>query len=76
MFTANICRSPTAELLARTRFGEERMMFRSAGFLRSESEVPADLVSVLAERQINAANHRSYTLDDPSIAAADLLLTM
>ena len=74
--TANICRSPSAELLARTRFGEDRLVFRSAGFLDAGQSCPPDLVSVLADHGIDASAHRSYRLDESSIAAADLLLTM
>jgi protein-tyrosine phosphatase len=74
--TANICRSPTAEYLARNRFGEDYWRFRSAGFLPS-GRIPSDtLVQALAELDIDAREHRSYQLDRASIAAADLLLTM
>ncbi|MGI9615234.1 MAG: low molecular weight protein arginine phosphatase, partial [Acidimicrobiales bacterium] len=31
--TANICRSPAAEALARHRYGEQDALFRSAGLL-------------------------------------------
>ena len=74
--TANICRSATAELLARRRFGEEVSVFRSAGFLEPGHAVPSDLVKVLAERGVDASAHRSYRLDSASVAAADVLLTM
>lgn len=74
--TANICRSPSAELLARDRFGEREMVFRSAGFLASGQTCPPELIGVLAERGIDAAGHRSYRLDEASIGAADMLLTM
>jgi protein-tyrosine-phosphatase len=74
--TANICRSATAELLARQRFGEEANIFRSAGFLEPGHAVPGDLVKVLADRGIDASAHRSYQLDEASVAAADVLLTM
>ena len=74
--TANICRSPTAELLARHRFGEDRVLFRSAGFLEPDRSCPIELVEVLRERGIDATGHRSYRLDADSVAAADLLLTM
>jgi len=74
--TANICRSPTAEYLARNRFGEAYWRFRSAGFLPS-GRVPSDtLVQALAELDVDVRRHRSYQLDRASIAAADLLLTM
>ncbi|MEM9561228.1 MAG: hypothetical protein AAGA93_01335 [Actinomycetota bacterium] len=74
--TANICRSPTAELLARSRFGEEASVYRSAGFLDADQSVPADLVRVLGERGIDATAHRSYRLDEASIDAAHVLLVM
>lgn len=52
------------------------MMFRSAGFLSADNTCPKELVSVLAERGIEARKHRSYRLDETSVNAADLLLTM
>ncbi len=74
--TANICRSPTAELLARGRFGEAGSLFRSAGLLRSGREVPSDLAKVLDRRGIDAAAHRSHQVDADTLHAADLVLTM
>ncbi len=74
--TANICRSPTAELLARARFGEADALFRSAGLLRSGREVPSDLVKVLGGRGIDAGAHRSHHVDADTLHAADLVLTM
>jgi protein-tyrosine-phosphatase len=74
--TANICRSPTAELLARVRFGEDAMAFRSAGFLGSGRSCPKELVGVLGQNGIDASAHRSYELDADTVAAADILLTM
>jgi protein-tyrosine-phosphatase len=74
--TANICRSPTAEVLARAHYGEQSARFRSAGFLRSGEQSPDLLVRVLAEKGIDVTGHRSYELNRPSLAAADLVLTM
>ncbi len=51
-------------------------MFRSAGFLAPDTSCPSDLVTVLHERGVDAAAHRSYRLDEASLVAADLLLTM
>lgn len=74
--TANICRSPTAEYLARDRFGEDYWRFRSAGFLPS-GRAPSDtLIRALTEVDLDVRRHRSYQLDRPSIVAADLVLTM
>lgn len=74
--TANICRSPTAELLARDRFGERSALFRSAGFLEADRAMPDELIRVLSGRGIEGRHHRSYQIDEASLAAADLVLTM
>ncbi len=74
--TANICRSPTAELLARYRFGEDDALFRSAGFMRSDKEMPDDLQEVLRENRIDGSPHRSNRIDADTMNAADLILTM
>ncbi|MFV0258765.1 MAG: hypothetical protein ACK5PP_09995 [Acidimicrobiales bacterium] len=76
MCTANICRSPTAEYLARNRFGERSAVFRSVGFLRSDDACPSTLVDVMARRGVDLRSHRSYRVDRASIDAAELLLTM
>lgn len=74
--TANICRSPAAEALARQRFGEREALFRSAGFLDSGRECPPPLLQVLEEWGVDATDHRSYRLDPASLHVADLVLTM
>lgn len=74
--TANICRSPTAEYLARSRFGEQFALFRSAGLMQSGREMPADLLKVLAKRDLDASAHRSHHIEEETLAAADLVLTM
>lgn len=74
--TANVCRSPTAEYLARDRFGEEYWRFRSAGFMEHGRAASDTLVQALDEVGIDVRRHRSYRLDPASIAAADLILTM
>ncbi len=74
--TANICRSPTAELLARSRFGEGSHLFRSAGLMEGGREVPSDLQSVLGQRDVASAAHRSNQIDSETLAAAELILTM
>ncbi len=74
--TANICRSPTAEHLARARFGEDYWCFRSAGFMPSGRAPSETLIRALTEVDVDVRRHRSYQLDRASIAAADILLTM
>ena len=74
--TANICRSPAAETIARHRFGEVGTLFRSAGFLDSGNPCPEPMIECLRERGVDATRHRSYQLDEPSLRAADLVLTM
>ncbi|MEM8924715.1 MAG: hypothetical protein AAGD35_14525 [Actinomycetota bacterium] len=74
--TANICRSPTAELLARSRYGESGVLVRSAGFLRSGEGSPDLLLQALNEAGVDGSAHRSFTLNAASLDAADLVLTM
>jgi protein-tyrosine-phosphatase len=74
--TANICRSPAAEHLARARFGEDRAVFRSAGYLTAGEPCPPPLLRALSELGVDASAHRSYLVDQASLAAADLVLTM
>ncbi len=76
MCTANRCRSPAAEHLAARRVGEERALFRSAGFLEGGQTCPARLVEALAERGVDVAGHRSHRLDGDTLEAAELVLTM
>lgn len=76
MCTANICRSPAAEHLARYRFGEAEAVFRSAGFLTEDEACPEHLLRALGELGVDASEHRSYRLDPASLEAADLVLTM
>lgn len=74
--TANICRSPAAEALARHRYGEQDALFRSAGLLEGGRRCPDYLVQTLYDRGIDISKHRSYQLDHASLQAADLVLTM
>lgn len=52
------------------------MMFRSAGFLQSGVSCPSELIGVLRDARIDATAHQSYQLDQASLDAAELLLTM
>ena len=74
--TGNICRSPSAELLARQRYGDHEVKFRSAGFIPDGQRCPQKLVDVLAQRGIDGGQHRSYQIDQASLEAADIILTM
>ncbi len=74
--TANICRSPAAELIARAQFGEERAMFRSAGFLQPDQNISSDIGELMKARGIDPSAHRSYKIDEASINAAELILVM
>ena len=74
--TANVCRSPTAEYLARDQLGSSDWIFRSAGFLESGRASSSELIRVLDERGIDLRRHRSYKVDLASLQAADLVITM
>ena len=66
--TANICRSPAAEYLARHRFGEEAALFRSAGFMFDGRESPKELASALDAKHVDVRPHRSAILDADTLA--------
>lgn len=75
--TANICRSPAAEHLARHRVRPGApFAFASAGFLREGVPCPDRLIELLARRGVDASAHRSHVIDLATIEAADLILTM
>ena len=74
--TANICRSPTAEYLARDRFGNESFHTRSAGFLQSDHSVPKEVKTLMTQRNVDISGHRSYRVDLDTVRASDLILTM
>lgn len=74
--TANLCRSPTAEHLARQRATPDQYVFRSAGFLREGLPCPDRLIRLLDRRGIDLSGHRSHVLDRASIDEAHLIVTM
>lgn len=74
--TANICRSPAAEHLARRHAGATGPSFSSAGLLRGGVPCPPNLVRVLADRGVDVSQHRSRSLAPDIIAEADLIATM
>ncbi|MCP3988531.1 MAG: hypothetical protein GY724_05640 [Actinomycetia bacterium] len=74
--TANICRSPSAEVLARHHFGEDAALFRSAGFLRPDEQPPKLLANALSELGVDVTAHRSFQLNEISLQVSDLVLTM
>lgn len=74
--TANICRSPTAEHLARLHAGPAPLVAQSAGFLRSGVPCPPHLVRVLGDRGVDLSGHRSRSLTPEIIAQSDLIATM
>ncbi len=51
-------------------------MFRSAGFLRPGRACADEIVTVLRGAGIDGSAHHSYQIDEASIRAADLILTM
>lgn len=75
--TANICRSPAAEYIARQKFGEGEILFRSAGFLFEGHPINDKMAETLAEIGVDhATDHVSHIVDDETLEAADLILTM
>lgn len=75
--TANICRSPAAEYLARSRIGEDDFVFRSAGFLFDGRPITEKMEETIRTLGVDGAEqHQSHIVDDDTLEAADLVLTM
>jgi protein-tyrosine phosphatase len=75
---ANICRSPTAEVLFRahlTRRGARPMEFRSAGLYAHEGEdIDPAMQRLLAEQGLDSSGHRARRFDRHMARDADLIL--
>jgi len=76
--TANICRSPMAEALLRTRIAERELpaVVVSAGLLEGGRERPAQVNAVLAKRGISLPDQLSRQLLRGDLQHADLVLVM
>ncbi len=74
--TANICRSPAAEAIARQYFGESSFGYRSAGFLEVGRPIEPDMAKALGKIDVAVGPHRSSVVDDRLLAESDLVLTM
>jgi protein-tyrosine phosphatase len=76
--TANICRSPMAEVMFRRR--TEDMGYAcsvsSAGLLRANQSAAELAIRAMADRGIDLADHRSTTLTDEGLRSATLVVTM
>ncbi len=76
--TGNICRSPMAEYLLRTRLGPDtEWQVASAGVSAVDGLPPSrPAVLVMKEFGVNIAGHRSRLLTDSVVRPADLLVAM
>lgn len=74
--TANQCRSPLAEELARRRFADAPFVFGSAGMRAGGRPMPPTGVAVSAQLGLDMSSHRSRRLDTARLGEWDLVLTM
>lgn len=75
--TANICRSPAAEYLARHFVTEQEFMFRSAGFMYDGRPITDKMAEAISKFGVEDAHrHSSHIVDPDTMAAAELILTM
>lgn len=78
--TGNTCRSPMAEALLREKIkcaGRDDMLVLSAGMNACEGDnASSGARSVMAERELTLADHRSRQLNASYVNAADIILTM
>lgn len=73
----NICRSPMAEVLLRSRLSSAGMQFESAGLAALVGN-PADPLAeaVLADNGLSAVGHVARQVSQPMLSAADMILVM
>lgn len=75
--TANICRSPAAEYIARHFVGELDFVFRSAGFLYEGYPITQKMAQAIERFGVtDAMQHSSHIIDFDTLEAAELILTM
>jgi protein-tyrosine-phosphatase len=79
--TANICRSPMAEVMLRRKLENEGMpgewQVSSAGTWATDGIRASEMgVAVMRERGLDTGAHRSRAVTDAILAEADLILTM
>lgn len=75
--TANICRSPAAEAVARFRYGQQGLRFASAGFLVDGKPMEPNMAKALnAAAGIPPLDHRSRRITPEILDSADLVVTM
>jgi len=75
--TGNICRSPMAEVLLRDLLKKEKVTVASAGLMALVGH-PADpmIIDLLAERGLDATDHRARQLTTEIAQSAELILVM
>lgn len=75
--TANICRSPAAEYLARHFVTEQEFLFRSAGFLYDGYPITEKMAQAIERFGVSDSHrHSSHIVDYDTLKAAELILTM
>lgn len=75
----NICRSPYAAALLRRALSEraqDGVRVESAGFAGSGRSCPATAVAVAVTKGVDLARHRSQSLNQKTVGAADLVVVM
>ncbi len=75
--TANICRSPAAEYLARHFVTEQDYLFRSAGFMYDGRTITEKMDEAIQKFGVTDAHkHSSHIIDADTMHGAELILTM
>ena len=74
--TGNICRSPAAEALLRSRLGDAVVTASAGTGARPGLPVAPEIAQLLADDGINAAGFASRRLDETMIREADLVLAL
>ena len=74
--TANQCRSPFAEAIARRKVGSRPFVIASGGLLKSGYPVPRNGLTVASEIGLDLETYRSKRLNLSDLGGWDVILTM
>ncbi|MDE6182491.1 MAG: low molecular weight protein arginine phosphatase [Eubacteriales bacterium] len=74
--TGNTCRSPMAEVLAKSICENEDIFIASRGILGNGSPASQDALEAVLRFKLDLANHKSKTISKEELETATLILTM
>lgn len=74
--TGNTCRSPMAEVLAKSMCKNEDIFIASRGILGNGSPASQDALEAVLRFNLDLSNHKSKTISKDELETATIILTM